>query len=293
MMRHIRTLTALIGVLLLLSLGYVLPAQAQQSGQMRREFEGVSIDQKLGATIPLDLSFRNAAGEAVTLGQYFDGDRPVMLTLNYYHCPMLCPMMLDQYTRTLKGVDWGPGKEFEAVTVSFDPTETPEMARRQKQSYVKALNKPGAGDGWHFLTGTEASIRALTEAVGFNYRKVEGKDEYAHPTAVIFLSGTGKVTRYIYGMEIPPADVRQALVEASDGTVGNVMDKIKLYCYQFDPNANTYTADAFALMRIGGILATVLLGGVLIYFWRREREGIEQNRFDQRMEEGLDDYVTA
>lgn len=286
-----RTLSVLIVVLL--GIGLAAPVSAQQSGQMRREFEGVSIDEKLGDTIPMDLAFRNAAGEAVTLEQYFDGDRPVMLTLNYYDCPMLCPMMLDQYTRTLKGIEWVPGNEFEAVTVSFDPDETPAMARRQKKSYVEALNKPGAAKGWHFLTGSEASIQALTDAVGFNYRKVEGKDEYAHPTAVIFLSGTGKVTRYIYGMEIPPSDTRQALVEASNGTVGNVMDQIKLYCYQFDPSANSYTADAFAIMRIGGVLATILMGGLLFYFWRRERSGLEQDSFDQRMEEGLDEYVTA
>ena len=280
-------------IVVLLGVGLATPVSAQQSGQMRREFEGVSIDEKLGDTIPMDLAFRNTAGEVVTLKQYFDGNRPVMLTLNYYDCPMLCPMMLDQYTRTLKGIEWVPGDEFEAVTVSFDPNETPEMARRQKKSYVEALNKPGAAKGWHFLTGSEASIKALTDAVGFNYRKVEGKDEYAHPTAVIFLSGNGKVTRYIYGMDIPSSDTRQALVEASNGTVGNVMDQIKLYCYQFDPNANSYTADAFAIMRIGGVLATILMGGLLFFFWRRERSGLEQDRFDRRMEEGLDEYVTA
>ncbi len=290
-MRSTRTLLILIAVLL--GVGLAEPIRAQQSGQMRREFEGVSIDEKLGDTVPLDVTFRNEQGEPVTLGQYFDGDRPVMLTLNYYDCPMLCPMMLDQYTRTLRGIDWVPGKEFEAVTVSFDPDETPAMARRQKKSYVEALNKPGAGAGWHFLTGNKASIKALTDAVGFNYKKVEGKDEYAHPTAVIFLSGHGKVTRYIYGMEIPSSDTRQALVEASNGTVGNVMDQIRLYCYQFDPNANSYTADAFAIMRIGGVLATILMGGLLFFFWRRERSKLEQDHFDRRMEEGLDEYVTA
>lgn len=260
---------------------------------MRREFEGVGVDEKLGAPIPMDLAFRNAAGTSVTLGQYFDGERPVMLTLNYYDCPMLCPMVLDRYARTLRSIAWTPGDEFEAVTVSIDPTETPAMARRQKQSYVETLDKPGAGNGWHFLTGHKASIEALTEAVGFNYRKVEGKDEYAHPTAVIFLSGSGKVTRYIYGMEIPPADARQALVEASDGKVGTVMDQITLYCFQFDPEANSYTADAFALMRIGGILVAVILGGLLVYFWRRERTSVERDHFDRRMEEGLDEYLTA
>jgi protein SCO1/2 len=277
----------------LLCAALVEPVYAQQSGQMRREFEDVRIDEKLGETIPLDLTFRNEKGEAVSLGQYFDGDRPVMLTLNYYDCPMLCPMMLDQYTRTLKGIAWTPGDEFEAVTVSFDPDETPQMARQQKQGYVEALNKPGAGKGWHFLTGDQASIEALTDAVGYHFKKVEGKDEYAHPTAVIFLSGNGTITRYIYGLEIPPTDTRQALVEASNGTVGNVMDQIKLYCYQFDPNANSYTADAFAIMRIGGVLITFLLGGALVYFWRRERSSLEQNSFDERMEEGLDEYVRA
>lgn len=290
-MRTSRRLIVALSVLLCAAL--VEPVYAQQSGQMRREFEDVRIDEKLGETIPLDLTFRNEKGEAVSLGQYFDGDRPVMLTLNYYDCPMLCPMMLDQYTRTLKGIAWTPGDEFEAVTVSFDPDETPQMARQQKQGYVEALNKPGAGKGWHFLTGDQASIEALTDAVGYHFKKVEGKDEYAHPTAVIFLSGNGTITRYIYGLEIPPTDTRQALVEASNGTVGNVMDQIKLYCYQFDPNANSYTADAFAIMRIGGVLITFLLGGALVYFWRRERSSLEQNSFDERMEEGLDEYVRA
>lgn len=268
-------------------------AHAQPSGQMRPEFEGVGIDEQLGASIPLDLTFRNADGEAVSLEQYFDGERPVMLTLNYYDCPMLCPMVLDAYTRTLKGIDWAPGAQFEAVTVSIDPTETPEMARRQKQGYLAALDKPEAGDGWHFLTGDEASIDALAAAVGFNYREIEDKDEYAHPTAVVFLSGAGKVTRYIYGMDIPRDDVRQALVEASDGKVGNVMDQIALYCYQFDPDANSYTADAFALMRIGSILVLLILAGALVYFWRRERAGLERRTFDQRMEEGLDRQAAA
>lgn len=290
-MRGTQRLIVLIGVLLCAALAE--PLYAQQSGQMRRELDGVRIDEKTGSTIPLDLTFRNEQGEAVSLGQYFDGERPVMLTLNYYDCPMLCPMMLDQYTRTLKGIDWVPGNEFEAVTVSFDVDETPQMARRQKKSYIEALNKPGAEKGWHFLTGDQAAVDALTDAVGYHYKKVEGKDEYAHPTAVIFLSGEGKVTRYIYGMEIPPPDTRQALVEASNGTVGTVMDKIKLYCYQFDPNANSYTADAFAIMRIGGVFMTVLMGGVLFFFWRRERSSLEQESFDKRMEEGLDEYVTA
>ena len=290
-MRISKLLVVLMGALLCAAL--VEPVLAQKSGEMRREFEGVRIDEKLGETIPLDLTFRNEQGEVVSLGQYFDGDRPVMLTLNYYDCPMLCPMMLDQYTRTLKGIDWVPGAEFEAVTVSFDPDETPAMARRQKKGYIDALNKPGAGTGWHFLTGDQASIQALTDAVGYHYKKVEGKDEYAHPTAVMFLDGNGKVTRYIYGMEIPPSDTRQALVEASNGTVGNVMDQIRLYCYQFDPNANSYTADAFAIMRIGGVFVTFLLGGALFFFWRRERSSLEQDTFDQRMEEGLDEYVTA
>lgn len=275
-MRIIRSITTLIVAVLLIGSWTVSPARAQRSGEMPQQFEGVGIDRKLGDTIPADLIFRNAAGESVELGRYFDGERPVMLNLVWHKCHMICPRMLNGITSTLKSMSWTPGAEFQVLTVSFNPREGPDLARQKKQEYLAQLGKPEAEAGWHFLTGSEASIKALTEAVGFNFRWVPEEQQYAHPTATIFLSGTGTVTRYIYGMSLPTSDARTALVEASDGTVGNPVDQIALYCLQFDPNSNTYTADAFNIMKLAGVLTMIILGGVLFFFWRRERERLER-----------------
>lgn len=268
-------------VLLLIALMGAGPAAAQPSGEKLPQFEGVGLTEKLGDTIPTDLAFRNAAGETVRLSRYFAGDKPVILQLAYFDCPMICPLMLDGLAQTFQGMDWKPGQEFEVVTLSFNPREGPDLARKKKMQYVSAPDSEGAsaiegaGDGWHFLTGDEASIKALTDAVGFNYRWVEEKQEYAHPTAIIFLSGSGKVTRYIYGMEVSPGDARKALVEASNGTVGTAIDRIALYCFQFDPEENSYVADAFNIMRLAGGLTVVLLGITLFIFWRRESRNLE------------------
>ncbi len=251
------------------------PAWAQPSGQIAQEYEGVGITRMHGEPVPRDLTFRNAAGEAVTLGQYFDGTTPVLLNLVYHDCPMLCGLVLNGLTETLRGMQWTPGENFKVLTVSFNPRETPEDARAQKERYVERLARPAAADGWHFLTGDAAAIDALTGAVGFGFRWVEEQQEYAHPTVAIFLSGEGTVTRYIYGMEFPPGDVRKALVEASNGKVGNPVDQIALYCFQFDPEANSYAADAFRLMQVGSGMTIFVLGLALFVFWRRERRGLD------------------
>lgn len=249
-------------------------AWAQKSGRERKEFDGVGITRKHGEAVPLNPTFQTADGETIALEQYFDGETPVVLNLVYHDCPMLCGLMLNGITRTLSNLSWTPGQEFRVLTVSFNPNETPELAREKREIYLKQLGRPQAADGWHWLTGSEASIRALTDAVGFNYRWVAEQQEYAHPTALVFLDGTGTVTRYIYGMEVPSSDVRKALVEASNGTVGNPVDQIAMYCFQFDPEANTYTADAFNLMKLGSILTVVLLGAGLFFFWRRENKAL-------------------
>lgn len=250
---------------------------AQRSGRDRKEFEGVGVTRHHGDTIPLDLSFRTAEGDAVELQKYFDGTTPVILNLVYHDCPMLCGLMLNGMTQTLSNLSWTPGQEFRVLTVSFNPRETPEMARTNKETYLDQLGRPDAERGWHWLTGSDASIRGLTEAVGFNYRWVADQQEYAHPTVLIFLSGDGTITRYIYGMEAPASDTRKALVEASSGTVGNPVDQIAMYCFQFDPEENTYTADAFNLMRIGSVAMVLVLGIGLFVFWRRERDALESN----------------
>lgn len=240
-----------------------------------RKLQGVRVDQRLGEQLPLDVPFTDEEGRSVTLSRYFDGERPVMLYLAYYDCPMLCPLMLDGLTATLQGMRWVPGDQFEVVTVSFDPADTPEKAQATKDLYVDKLDKAGAADGWHFLTGDEAAIRRVTEAVGYYYRYLEEEQEFAHPAAVMFLSGNGKIARYISGMQVPPEDARTALVEASEGKVGSVLDRVILSCLQFDPNENSYVADAFNIMRLGGFLTMLLLGAMLVFFWRRERSGLD------------------
>ncbi|WP_228702777.1 SCO family protein [Salisaeta longa] len=242
---------------------------------MKKEFDGVGITRALGSDVPTDLTFQNASGETVTLDRYFDGTTPVILNLVYHNCPMLCGLMLNGVTQTLSKLKWTPGDQFRILTVSFNPRETPAIAQTKRTQYLQRLNRQGAEEGWHFLTGSKASIQALTQAVGFNYKWVPAEKEYAHPTALIFLSGTGTVTRYIYGLELPAGDVRKALVEASNGNVGNPVDQIAMYCFQFDPKANTYTADAFNIMKLGSGVTVLLLGLALFVFWRREKEDLQ------------------
>lgn len=252
-------------------------AYAQKSDRTRNELEGVGIERQLGASVPTDLEFQNAEGETVTLGQYLNGETPVILNLVYHNCPMLCGLMLDGFTSSLQSLEWTPGQEFRVLTVSFNHREGPEIAHKKKDAYVKRLDRPGAAEGWHFLTGSEATIERLTSSVGFNFRWVPEEEEYAHPTTQVFLSGEGVVTRYIYGIEIPGGDVRKALVEASNGEVGNAIDKAAMYCFQFDPEKNTYTADAFNLMKIGSVFTVLVLGGILFMFWRREHEELQKH----------------
>ena len=231
----------------------------------------VGVDEQLGEALPLDLEFRDEAGAVVRLEEFFDGERPVLLNLVYHSCPMLCNVFLDNVTKTMQAMAWRPGKEFEVLTVSFNAIETPELAARQKARYVAALGKPEAAAGWHFLTGDSTAIGALTDAVGFRYAWVEDEQEFAHPATLVFLSGDGRVMRYLYGFDVPAGDVRAALVEASEGKVGTALDQFVLLCFQYDPLANSYVPHALTLMKIGGGLAALALLALLAFFWRRER----------------------
>ena len=254
-----------------LLLGSVLTtASAQVAEQAAQAYEGVGIDQRLGEVVPQDLVFQNETGETVTLGTYLDGTRPVILTFVYHTCPMLCNTLLDGFTRSLAEMTWMPGQEFEVLTISFNAIDTPELASRQKARYVAQLGKPEAAAGWHFLTGDEAAIDALTQAVGFNYRWVEQQQEYAHPAALIFLTGNGTIARYLPDLTPRPLDVRATLVETSEGAVGSVLDRVFLFCFQFDPTANSYALHATNAMKIGGLLTVLALIATLFVLWRRE-----------------------
>lgn len=280
------------GLLLILALlifGVATPsAHAQRSGDAREELQGVGVTQKLGASIPADLSFRNEAGEPVRLGDYFDGSTPVLLTLNYHNCPMLCKVQLRQFATALSELSWTPGDKFQVLTVDINPDEGPEMARTAEKRYRGAFDNPDAAmAGWHFLTGDAPAIEALTDSVGFNYRYLEDKKQYAHPAAVIFLSGSGTITRYFTTLNPAPGDLRTGLVEASNGEIGSVADKVFLACAQFDPDSNSYSASAFKVMRYGSVLLAVLMGAALFVFWRRENEQLAEAE-EQHLDEALD-----
>jgi protein SCO1/2 len=230
----------------------------------------VSIDQKLGAQIPLDLPFRDETGQSVTLRQYFVEGRPVVLSLVYYDCPMLCTQVLNGMASSLRLLKFGIGKDYEVVTVSFDPREKPELAAAKKKAYLQRLGRPGAEQGWHFLTGDQASITALTNAVGFHYQWDEKQQQFAHATAIMVATPEGKLSHYLFGVEYPPKDLRLALVEASNGKIGNPVDAVLLYCYHYDPRTGKYGAVVINIMRIAGVITILILGSFLIVMFRKD-----------------------
>lgn len=260
-------------------------AHAQRANRTPEQLENVGVDQQLGATIPKDLSFLNEQGEPVRLGQYFDGSTPVMLTLNYHRCPQLCRIQLQKFAKSLSGMSWTAGEKFKVLTVDINPKEGPKMARKAQKRYAASLKNPEATlDGWHFLTGEQDAIQTLADSVGFRYKPLKNKtQQFAHPAAIIFLSGNGTISRYFTTLDPASGNLRTALVEASNGTVGNVLDKAFLACAQFNPNSNSYSASAFKVMRYGSIFAALLIGATLFVFWRREKE-----QLDMAAEQGLD-----
>ena len=229
----------------------------------------VSFDQKLGAQLPLDLKFRDEYGNQIALGQYFH-QKPVILSLVYYQCPMLCTQVLNGMVSSFLPLSFSAGKEFEVVTVSFDPRETPEMAAAKKETYLKRYGRASAWDGWHFLTGDKASIDALTEAVGFHYAFDPKLNQFAHASGIMVITPAGKVAQYYYGIEYSPRDLRLGLIEASKNKLGTLADQVLLYCYHYDPSTGRYGAIALRMVRVGGAATVLLLGGFIIAMWRRD-----------------------
>jgi protein SCO1 len=237
----------------------------------------IGFDQRLGETVPLGLEFRDDAGRLVRLGDYF-GKRPVVLTLNYYGCPMLCTVTLNGLGSALSVLTYTAGREFEVVTVSFDARETPDLAARKKKSYLERYKRPGAADGWHFLTGSQASIDALTKAVGFKYAWDPETKQFAHPAGVVVLTPSGKISRYLFGIEYAPKDLRFAVIESSEGRVGNAVDQIVLACYNYDPTTGRYGAAIMRIVRASGALTFVALASFVVLALRRERRAASATR---------------
>jgi protein SCO1/2 len=243
---------------------------AQLADQVPEVLEEVGVTEHLNAKLPLDLEFRDEEGNWVELGSFFDGERPVILTLNYYRCPMLCGLMLNGVVDGLEAMSWTPGAEFEIVTISINPLETPELARAKKQNYLKRLERPAAAKGWHFMTGRELEIKRLAETLGFSYTYDPVSQEYAHAATIFVCTPDGRVARYLYGIEYPAKRLKLALLEAADGTIGSSLDQLILYCYHYDPTNRRYTPVAMNIMRLGGGATALILGISLGVFWLRE-----------------------
>jgi protein SCO1 len=232
--------------------------------------ENVGIEQHLDAQVPPDLAFVDDTGRPVKLGDYF-GKKPLILNLVYYNCTMLCGEALTGLTGSMKMIKFDVGNEFEVVTVSFNPKETPEVAAAKKVDYLKRYGRPGAAAGWHFLTGPAESINGLTRAVGFQYQYDAARNQYAHATAIMVLTPQGRISRYFYGVDFPPKDLRMGLVEASQNKIGNAVDQVLLYCYHYDPATGKYGAIVSNMLKLGAAVTILLLGGLLLVLFRLER----------------------
>ncbi len=260
-------------VVLLFSAVFVtVPVEAQISNRNPDELQKIDVQEHLGDDIPLDLEFTDHNGEKVTLEKYFKQDKPVLMTLAYYECPMLCTLVLNGMRKSADSLSWTPGEEYQMVTVSIDPREGADLAQAKHQAYIESMQKDIDPEGWAFLVAEEDQSRKLADALGFQYYYVEDKDIYAHPAVSYVLTSEGKITRYLYGIDHNKRDMRLALLEGSEGKVGSTADKILLYCYQYDPNADGYVLFAQNVMKLGGALTVVILGGVLGVFWWREKK---------------------
>ncbi|MCS6817070.1 MAG: SCO family protein [Blastocatellia bacterium] len=265
---------ASLGLVLAVSFGLLVVREGRgqnvSSEQPAPILQNVGIDQKLDAQIPLELVFRDEQGRAVSLREYF-GEKPVILSLVYYECPMLCTLILNGLLRSLRALPLTVGKEFTVVTVSFDPREGPELAAAKKRTYVQSYGRPEAEAGWHFLTGEQESIRRLTEAVGFRYAFDPQTGQFAHASGIMVLTPQGRVARYFYGIEYAPRDLRLGLIEAAQGKIGSPVDQILLYCYHYDPKTGRYSLLIMNVLRLAGIATVLVLGGFIFVMFRRDR----------------------
>jgi len=254
---------------------------AQLAEQVPEALEEVGVTEHLDAKLPMELEFRDEDGATVTLGGFFDGERPVILTLNYYRCPMLCGLQLNGLVDGLEQMAWTPGQEFEIVTVSINPLETPALAKEKKQNYIKRYGRPSAMTGWHFLTGREPEIDRLAETVGFRFAYDPVEKQYAHAAALFVCTPDGRVARYLYGIEYPPKQLKLALLEASEGKIGSTLDQLILYCYHYDPSNRRYSPVAMNIMRVGGgATASILVVALGLFWfreWRRRKASVERD----------------
>jgi protein SCO1/2 len=274
------TLRSAIGVMSIVLMSAVVSAQgnapgvrpdpAMPSQQVPSALSTVSFEQRLNEQLPLGLEFKDESGRTVKLGEYF-GRKPVVLTFVYYECPMLCTQVLNGLESSLRVINESIGQEFDVVTVSFDPKETPVLAAGKKKAYLERYKRPSAEQGWHFLTGDQASIAALTQAAGFNYSWDEASHQFAHASGIVVTTPTGKVSRYFFGIDYSPRDVKFALIESSNERIGTLAERLLLYCYHYDPAKGNYGFMAMRAVRVGGAVTLAALVGFVFVSIRRDR----------------------
>jgi protein SCO1/2 len=269
-----RLAAAVLGAALLLlpaalraQMGPVPPPPMQATPGVLQE---IGWDQKLGDRLPLDLAFHDESGKAVKLGDYF-GKKPVVLSLVYYQCPMLCTLSLNGLAGALEVLSFVPGQEFEVVTVSFDPKEGPVLAAAKKKAYMARYKRSEAERGWHFLTGSKESVDALTRAVGFRYVWDADTKQFAHPAGMLVATPEGRVSHYLFGVEYSPKDLRLALVDAAGGKIGNTVDQVLLFCYQYDPKTGRYSASILSVLRLLAVATVLAIGGFILTTSMRRR----------------------
>lgn len=268
---------------------YRRPPEVGQANaeEQKKILDQVSVEQLLGSQVPPDLTFTDETGKPVRLGDYF-GKRPVILVLAYYECPMLCTVVLNELTRALNALDYTLGKEFEAITVSISPTETPKLAAEKKANYLSAYKRPEGKQGWHFLVGNEQNIKALAKAVGFQYTYDPKTKQYAHPAVVMILTPSGKLARYLMGIEFSARDLKFALTEASEGKIAkNPVLGAVLYCFQYDPATGKYGLVVLRVVQLAGLITILslagLIGGAFLLERKRTRQFSEPNDTEQEV----------
>jgi protein SCO1/2 len=272
-------LVAAAAVAIGLRLVLAAPAVAHSGNEPYQKDEAflkeIGFDQRLGEQVPLDLTFRDELGAPVALRSFFS-KKPVIMLLTYYNCTMLCPLLLDGLVRTMRGIAFDVGKQFNVLTVSINPREGPVIASQRKELYIQRYGRRGAEDGWHFLTGQEPSIRRLAQAIGYRYVYDAKKDEYAHAAGILLLTPEGRVSRYLYGVEFSPRDLRLGLVEAAAHTIGSPVDQLLLYCYHYDPLTGKYGVIIMNVLRLAGFATVLMLGTFMLVMFRRDRRGTMQ-----------------
>jgi len=235
------------------------------------EFDGIGIDEKLGAQLDLNLKVTNEAGQVVPLKSFFDGNKPVILSLVYFNCPGLCNYHLNGLTEGLKKLEWSPGQKFEVIAMSFDPKETSEVAIKKKDNYLKLYGRPGTENGWHFVTADAETIKKVTETVGFKYKWNAKDNDWSHASAATILSPEGKISRYLHGIIFEPRDVKLALMDAVNGKTSSIADRLVWYCFHYDASKSKYSLMAFRLVQMGGGLIMLILAAFLVPFYLRSK----------------------